>query len=264
MMERYTEASNRFWKVLCHQEVDSTNLEAARLVEAEKARSGYVIKARHQTDGRGRRGRRWFDVPGKSLLASLLLGGMDGAHASRLVSVSAVNAIKAAGGEGPKIKWPNDLVYGWRKAGGVLAETAGDLVAVGLGINVSQHPDELGFPSSLEPTSLLIEEGLEFNMDDLLAVVLEQAHARIGNAPESIMREYRRLMAHVGCVVSFEYPAGHARGAEHFQGLVEGVDDDGNLILENPQGTVRLSTGDLATAGIVPIRHPDHHSETAS
>ena len=80
------------WDVREYRTVDSTNLEARRLLRAG-ASSGLVVVANHQTGGRGRMGRSWLDLPGKSLMVSLVLEGVGGFDAALLVSLSIRAAI---------------------------------------------------------------------------------------------------------------------------------------------------------------------------
>ena len=105
-------------------------------------------------------GRDWLDLPGKSLMASLVWEGSGGFGDVLLVSLSMRAAIVAAGGEGPDFKWPNDLVYGARKVGGILSESCSEggrrYIIVGIGLNVGYLPGELDINTRIPPTSLLI------------------------------------------------------------------------------------------------------------
>ena len=159
------------WDIHRYESIDSTNLEARRLLAAGASR-GLVVTARHQTGGRGRMGRDWLDLPGKSLMVSLVWEGSGDFEDARLVSLSMRAAIVAAGGKGPGFKWPNDLVYGSKKVGGILSESCSaggkDHVIVGLGLNVGYLPGELDIPARITPTSLLIEEGRMWDIEELL------------------------------------------------------------------------------------------------
>jgi BirA family transcriptional regulator, biotin operon repressor / biotin---[acetyl-CoA-carboxylase] ligase len=250
------------WDIQLYESVDSTNLEAQRLLDAG-ASPGLVVAARHQTGGRGRMGRGWLDLPGKSLLVSLVLGEVGGFESSVLVAISARAAIVASRGEGPRFKWPNDLVYGGRKVGGILSEAystgsgrAGsrdsrdeNLTIIGLGLNLGYLPGELDIPAGLPPTSLLIEEGKILNSSELLSELLRQLESRWMRGREEWMDEYRENLAFVGEVVRVSGPyalldeAGERRD---FEALLRGVDSGGNLVLEVEGGTVRLVSGDIS------------------
>ena len=124
---------------------DSTQSEAQRLAAAG-APEGTVVTARHQEAGRGRRGHEWWDAPGQSLLASVLLrppGPVTTAPQLSLVGGLAVaDALAAAAGVDARIRWPNDLLVDGQKICGILAEAASDgagrlqHVILGIGINL--------------------------------------------------------------------------------------------------------------------------------
>ena len=201
-------------------------------------------------------GRRWLDLPGKSLMFSLVLEDLAGFTAAVLVSLSMRAAIVTAGGEGPRLKWPNDLVYGDRKAGGILCEayTAGgrEYVIAGLGLNVGYLPGELAIEAKLTPTSLLIEEGRIWDMGELLEAMLRELDARTQGDRAGWMTEYRRNLAFLEEVVKVDPPLAvlgePAYGEEGIEGLLLGVDDDGNVLLEVEGKTLRLASGDIYRA----------------
>lgn len=124
-------------------EVDSTSTRLASLAQAG-APSGTCVAAEWQRAGRGRRGRSWQAGLGSSLTFSFLwrfeqgaghLGGL-----SLAVAVAAARALEAAGVAGVGLKWPNDLVHDWKKLGGILVESTGDMLGpttaiIGVGLN---------------------------------------------------------------------------------------------------------------------------------
>lgn len=253
--------TNRCWEIREYQVIDSTNLEARRLI-ARGYGAGLVVTARHQTAGRGRMGRGWLDRPGKSLLVSVVLEGMDGFRASAVAALSARAAVRRLGGSGPLCKWPNDLVYGNRKAGGLLSEAveaeSGRLIVVGLGLNVAYLPGELEISGKLKPTSLLIEEGRTFSIRELLDTVLEEMERRLEGGSAGWMEEYRVNLAYRGEEVLVTGYAlygvigtgeGGAREPETprgpLRGTLEGVDDEGHLLLRVDRETLVLAAGDL-------------------
>jgi len=240
------------WDVRKYETIDSTNLEAKRLLDAG-ASSGLVVMARHQTGGRGRMGRSWLDLPGKSLMVSLVLANLGGFESAVLVSLSMRAAIVASGGEGPLLKWPNDLVYGGSKVGGILSEayTVRDeeFVVTGLGLNVGYLPGELDMPSKLPPTSLLIEEGRIWDREKLLSGLLRELDERSRGDRMELLSEYRHNLAFVGEEVRVDPPfavCGEPGYREkRIEGLLRGVDDDGNILLEVEGKTIRLASGDI-------------------
>jgi BirA family biotin operon repressor/biotin-[acetyl-CoA-carboxylase] ligase len=236
------------WRKLFYEEIDSTNLQARRLLDSGQGGPGLVVAASHQTRGRGRRRADWWDLPGKSLLATLVLEGMTGVQATRLLSAAAAAAVSRAVGAYPLIKWPNDLVWGRRKLAGVLAESLPDgTVLAGIGINVDYLPGELPDPEAY--ASLSIMGPLKVGPAGLLDMLLEEVERRLPLGPEALADECQALLAFRGeeaclrpplCVSGREDLAGKT-----LRGRVLGTDSEGLLLLETLDGVLRVASGDL-------------------
>jgi len=135
----------------------STNADLLALA-GEGAAEGTVLVAEAQTAARGRMGRRWVSPPGAGLTFSVLLrpGAVPGAALGwvpLLAGVAAVSAIRAVTSVDATLKWPNDVLAGGAKLGGILAERAGGAIVLGIGINVSQRRADLPAAAA---TSLLL------------------------------------------------------------------------------------------------------------
>jgi BirA family biotin operon repressor/biotin-[acetyl-CoA-carboxylase] ligase len=145
-----------------------------------------VVTAEHQRAGRGRLGRTWWDAPGESLMCSVLLRPpVPPAAAPALALVAAVavaEAVERAAGVAPALRWPNDVVAGGRKLGGILAEAVVDgdgrlrHVILGMGLNVNQE----AFPGPLGDvaTSLRRLTGRPHDRERLLEALLAALEAR--------------------------------------------------------------------------------------
>ena len=126
-----------------HWQLDSTNSELCRLIDTAP-RHRLVCLAEIQTHGRGRRGRAWR-MPLTGGIALSLLQRFDGAIASLaglslVAGITTIDALEDCGIRGAGLKWPNDLVIGGRKLGGILVELRGDAMGpchavIGIGIN---------------------------------------------------------------------------------------------------------------------------------
>src|SRR5215212_2472864 len=132
-------------------EIGSTNAELigrARDPEDGGAPEGTVLVAEHQVTGRGRLDRVWSSPPRAGLTVSFLLRP-DVPAARRgwlplLTGVALAESVAEGTGVLPSLKWPNDLLaLDGRKLAGILAESAGTAVVVGVGLNVSTTADEL-------------------------------------------------------------------------------------------------------------------------
>jgi BirA family transcriptional regulator, biotin operon repressor / biotin---[acetyl-CoA-carboxylase] ligase len=164
--------------------VGSTNLLALDAAQAG-APHGSVWVADEQTAGRGRGGHSWHSTPGDGLYVSVLLRPqmalLDALWLSLATGLAVRTAIAAVTGLVADIRWPNDLLLGDRKCGGVLVETSvvasqSDSPAmlryavIGVGINVNHE----SFPAELEDiaTSLRQESGRRWMREELLVEFL--------------------------------------------------------------------------------------------
>lgn len=135
-----------------------------------------------QTEGRGRLGRGWDAPPGTAILCSVLLRPPSDravAELSLVGGVAVAETAEAALQLAAQIKWPNDVLVNRRKVAGVLAETAGEAVLLGVGLNVNQTRDELPSDAKVQPASLLTTDGVRRERAPILADLLarlEQAY----------------------------------------------------------------------------------------
>lgn len=136
---------------------------------------GAVAATDHQTAGRGRLGRTWEAPPGSSVLMSVLLHPPPARHWPELAllgGVAAAEAVEAATGLSAQVKWPNDVMLDRRKVAGVLAESRGGVIVLGIGINVNQTRTELPLDAPTEPGSLRTVTGHEHDIAALLGSLL--------------------------------------------------------------------------------------------
>lgn len=139
------------------ESVASTN-DAARALAIGGAAHGTAVVAREQTRGRGTKGRAWHSPAGLGLYASFVVRGPAAGpvpfpHLLPLAAgLAASDAVAAASGVEVRLKWPNDLVHGGLKLGGILSEAVstgpgGGFAVVGIGVNVGHGPAD--FPADL-------------------------------------------------------------------------------------------------------------------
>src|SRR5271165_1926329 len=140
-------------------ETGSTNADLLARAAAGEDIDGVVLIAEHQTAGHGRMGRTWSAAPRAAITLSAGVGTANVPVAGwgwlpLATGVAVVDAIAAVTGVEAGLKWPNDVLVGDRKLAGILAEVAPSetVIVVGLGVNVTLRPDEIGEPGA---TSLL-------------------------------------------------------------------------------------------------------------
>ncbi|AGK57461.1 biotin/acetyl-CoA-carboxylase ligase [Hyphomicrobium denitrificans 1NES1] len=185
-------------RILHIDETDSTNADAMRLALKGEDLPLWVIAGR-QTAGRGRAGRSWVSPEGNlyTSIAFCCSAPMENAgQLSLIAGISLLEAIRAStdlAQDAPlRLKWPNDILMGAAKMGGILVESTsargspGFLAIVGFGLNLSSHPDDLGrtvtslsrHAQAPTPTALLASLAEQFprwldiwrNGDDFAAV----------------------------------------------------------------------------------------------
>jgi BirA family biotin operon repressor/biotin-[acetyl-CoA-carboxylase] ligase len=222
-------------------ETASTNTVALAAGAAGEP-EGFVVVADHQTQGRGRLGRAWVAPPGSALLVSVLLRPpTDAAHLTvSAVGCAAAAACERVAGVTPGLKWPNDLVVGDRKLGGILAETSGNMtsIVVGLGLNVHVPTDR---PVEIAGLAVDLDElaGRRVHRSDVLDALLIELALRY-DRPGSIMAEYRGRCTTVGRRVRISQPRGEVVG------VARAIAVDGSLEVEtDARETVTVSAGDV-------------------
>jgi BirA family biotin operon repressor/biotin-[acetyl-CoA-carboxylase] ligase len=163
--------TGRFGKPYLYEEsCESTQ----RLLDAALP-EGAVAVCDVQTGGRGRLGRTWEAPLGKAVLCSLLLKPPPDRSAPELSLVGGIavaETVERATGLAAQIKWPNDVMLNRRKVAGVLAEVAGEAIALGVGLNVNQRLEELPADARVQPASLYTTDGVQRERAGLLGDLL--------------------------------------------------------------------------------------------
>jgi BirA family transcriptional regulator, biotin operon repressor / biotin---[acetyl-CoA-carboxylase] ligase len=229
--------------------VDSTNRQAFTLAQAD-VEHGTVVVAEGQTDGRGRLGRTWFSPPGVNLYCSIVIRkdlppnrlGEWLSWLPLITALAAAETIETVAGVKASVKWPNDLLIGERKVGGILCESGtvpryGPFQVIGIGINVNGNRD--GFPHEIRhaATTIFHETGRVVDRNRLLSQLLfelEQCIEELAvSGQERIAFAYRQRCATLGQSVQASLA-----GGREFVGIAETVGPDGSLqVTQRPTPT---------------------------
>jgi BirA family biotin operon repressor/biotin-[acetyl-CoA-carboxylase] ligase len=213
----------------------------------QRARAGAaawtVVLADVQTAGRGRQGRQWASPAGNLYLSVLLRPDSPAARWSVLPLAAGVAVAEALEGEGldVRLKWPNDVVVGGRKVGGILAEaTSGtdglESVVLGIGVNVAVRPR--GLAAEVAATVTCVAEELARAVDRL--AIAAAVLARLTVWYHALAREGPRVVASAWRARALPWwgRAVEARSGERrLRGIARDLDDGGGLILELEDGT---------------------------
>jgi BirA family transcriptional regulator, biotin operon repressor / biotin---[acetyl-CoA-carboxylase] ligase len=217
------------------------------------AASGRVLAAEFQSDGRGRRGRRWFAPLCGGVTFSLLWRFNQGAAQlsclSLAVGVAVARTLRELGLHDVQLKWPNDILHRFHKLGGILIELSGDV---------------------LGPTFAVIGIGINVRLDQSSITKIDQAItdlAHVLESPPSRSVLLGKLLAHLGQVLPQfetegfapfrnEWLAFHAyqnRTVKMLlprntieEGIVSGVADDGSLLLNRLGSVTRYTVGEIS------------------
>ncbi|WP_411085169.1 biotin--[acetyl-CoA-carboxylase] ligase [Streptomyces sp. 061-3] len=232
----------------------STNTDLA--ARAAELTEGTVLVAEEQTAGRGRLDRTWTAPARSGLFFSVYLTPGDDVPVHRwgwlplLAGVATATGLARAAGVDTALKWPNDLLVTVegeeRKAGGILAERAGDGVVIGIGLNVTLRATELPAPTA---ASLALAGAVSTDRETLLRGVLRSLdhwyvewRAAGGDAAQSgLQAAYAAGCATLGRTVRAQLP-----GDRSLVGEAVAVDGDGRLILSTADGLQEpVSAGDI-------------------
>lgn len=231
--------------------IGSTNDAVASLLR-EHPGGAVVCLAEEQTAGRGRRGRAWFSPWGRSFYGSVGWVFPEGISAleglSLAAGVAVVRALRRYGVDAAGLKWPNDIVVGNSKLGGILievqAEAGGPCQAIiGIGLNLSLPPEaSVLLGRAVSDVSSLTGRGVERNrlgglvVEEMLRLLQDYAQTRFA----SVRDEWQALDALCGRQVVV------SGLAEDVVGVARGVDDHGALLVETPGGVRSIQAGEVS------------------
>jgi len=230
-----------YWRVSLFESIPSTQIELVEMLKVEKLPAGTVLIADHQSAGRGRLTRTFETPPQVAVLLSTVLypirNTADQGWIPLIVGVAAVNAISRYCGLAPQLKWPNDLLIGELKVGGIIAEQFEDCVVVGIGINVLQEINELPVPTA---TSLNLESGEEVikNREDLIAYLLKEIRSEfdawnLAKDNVEILKKYSKISATLGKQIKLDFQNGESK-----ESTAIGFAENGGLLISSGETIV--------------------------
>lgn len=232
----------------------STNSDAMEAARAG-APHGSVYFADEQLAGRGRGDHRWESAAGQGLYVSVLLRPPDVSskriHLYPLAAgLAAADAVGRAAGLNIDLRWPNDLLAGERKTGGILVEskTDGDkvsFVVVGIGINV--HQQEFESSVATPATSLDLESGRTITRQELLIALLESLERETCCLHDPAVAA--ALPARIEQASTWLWNRHvEVHGPQACTGVTAGLDGNGFLRVKTAGGTVTVQTGGIRAA----------------
>jgi BirA family biotin operon repressor/biotin-[acetyl-CoA-carboxylase] ligase len=228
------------------EEIDSTNAEAFRRIEAGDHGPGVVLGL-SQTGGRGRRGRRWESAKGglyftyyattMAPLRTLSLVGF-------VAALAVADVVRDAGAEMVRLKWPNDVLLDGAKLSGILLESSampggGAWFALGIGINLAAAPQGLDQATAGLNRAMTPEEGAQ----RLMARLVHWGDRLEAEGFEPLRQAWLSQAHGLGEAVNA------AAGAGRVEGAFVDLDADGALLLDTPTGRMRITAGEVFFPG---------------
>lgn len=245
------------YKLIHLETVESTN--TWMMEEAQSGATHQTIAyADHQYGGRGRRGRMWESSLGGGLAFSILWRFDRGiSQLSGLSIVVGLALARAFAYRSPfpvKLKWPNDLLVGYRKLAGILVEVQGEMsgpsfAVIGIGLN--QHLHEQQRQEIDQAVVDMCQLGIETSREELMLAILMELSTLMkvfeheGIVP--MMDEWSHWHAHQDREVVMRMADGST-----YVGIAKGLDENGNLRLIGASGDERnFSAGEVSMRGMV-------------
>ncbi|MFP5204356.1 MAG: biotin--[acetyl-CoA-carboxylase] ligase [Acidobacteriota bacterium] len=235
---------------------ESTNSDAMAAAR-NGAPHGSVWVADEQTAGRGRGDHRWHSAAGEGLYVSVLLRPSLPAERLPLLplaaGLAAAEAIGSVTGLSIDLRWPNDLLIGPRKVGGILVESQisskspPQAVAVVVGIGINVHQRSFAPDLATAATSLDLETGKRVSRREVLTALLrslQRETAAMADEPQA-GRIPPRVEQHSSWARGRRV---EVHGPQACSGTTAGLDGNGFLLVATASGLVTVHTGGIRAA----------------
>ena len=221
------------------ESTNSTNTQAWNLANSN-VDSGTVIIANEQTEGKGRRGNKWFSSNDKSLTFSILL--LKNIHERKsilalIAGLAIIKGIKKINDIPCYLKWPNDIILNRKKLAGILIEAKGNNIVIGMGINVNEDYHDFDSTIKNQSISLKMNEKKIIKRELLLAHILNQFELLYNNNNNKIIKEWLEYCFHINKEIQF-----HNDG-KITKAIFKSINNDGCGILNIANKEMLISGG---------------------
>jgi BirA family biotin operon repressor/biotin-[acetyl-CoA-carboxylase] ligase len=209
------------------------------------------VIAETQTGGKGRLGRKWISPKGNLYLSVILRPNIPTYKAPLITLMGAVavaSAIRRTCGVQAAIKWPNDILISGKKVAGLLTEMSAEPdrikhIALGIGVDVNMALGELPLDIRALTTTLAAQAGRKIDRTALLRQILidlEHWYRVFLHNDADVLREWEELNMTIGKRVAV------SGLGETLEGLAQGIDSEGRLIIKFNDGSVKtVAAGDV-------------------
>lgn len=218
------------------------------MIHAGMAQHGTVVFAHEQTRGKGQREKHWISAPGENIMLSIILQPFSLTIPQQfLLSMTIANGVHSFfsryGGADSKIKWPNDLYWRDRKAGGILIENiiqgqAWKWSVAGIGININQTQFEPRARNAVSLKEVTRRQWLVIEAARELITNLNSEISLLLRSPSEIPKRYHQALYKFKEVQEFR------KNGESFLASVDGVSEDGRLMITHHHQE-KFKTGEI-------------------
>jgi len=230
-----------------HQ-VESTNNYAMGLIHAGMAQQGTAVFAHEQTKGKGQRNKQWISAPGKNIILSIIIQPFGLKIKQQfLLSMNVANVVQKFFNnytkKNTKIKWPNDIYWCDRKAGGILIENVlqgkvWKYAVIGIGLNINQV--DFGNNKKAISLSQITGDGYDtMAMAKELAGVVHVSCKQLTSDSKEIAKRYHKHLYKSNEKVQLKVKN------KTFEGIIKGVTEDGLLIVSSPENDEHYRAGEV-------------------
>jgi BirA family transcriptional regulator, biotin operon repressor / biotin---[acetyl-CoA-carboxylase] ligase len=242
------------YRILSFDELKSTNSEAKNMAQNGQAQENDVIICDIQTNGRGRMTRKWVSEKGSLYFSLVLKPEIDIKKLQQLTFLT-VNSLKEAilelfadqgDQEMPKIskKWPNDLLIDDKKVAGILIESQinqekCDFVIIGVGVNIASNPENTMFAASN-----LANFDLKTDSQQLLHKILDKFTANYQNWLNYGFQSTRNKWLEDAWKLNQQININC--DDKKITGIFKDIDEGGNILIDEGEGLIKLSVGDVS------------------
>lgn len=213
-----------------------------------------MVIAKQQSAGVGTNGRVWHSPNGniyvtfsRQMPEIKLLTTEQKLRMKQVVSLAVVQTLESLGLK-PQIKWSNDVLLNRKKISGVLDEIRDDILTIGIGFNVNMSPEEamrvnevcIGDPNRIPATSLLIEEGREFDIEAIFQELQKNFYTNVDLLLNNKFNEFvKQVASRLTCKIGDEVVVQPAKQLE-FKGRFVGLNEHGSAMVEVAGGSVMI------------------------
>lgn len=226
------------WTIFHYDCVGSTN-DIALQLDTPDFKQQHIIIADMQTAGRGRRGRNWISPLGNLYMTQLFAWPRPITELVYIISLSIAQAILAHNKQlNIQIKWPNDILLNNNKIAGILIEkTPHNHIVAGIGINLvsSPAPDEIIYPATS-----LAQHNCQLSVQQFLEKYLPAFSHNCQLDFALIRQHWLELAYKLSQSVTLKISP-----QNNISGIFKGIDEQGNLVLQQNQNLTTISTGEI-------------------